>query len=210
MPNATTHHTASNLFELRRLVCRLIPHLDWRCNGLGVLQAYVLEGEREETRVHVWHPDLEKDGIEVSGKLHDHRFTLQSTVLHGSIGHDVYRLTENPEGDYQAYPVVNARKAMATANTFDGAVTSHEQRYSAEVIRYTMGEGDVYTFKKRAFHGTRVGGLVVTLVSKFEQDDTPARILAPAGSEPVHAFADPLPREVWQPYLNYAERVLGV
>lgn len=35
-------------------VAGLLPHLDWRENGLGVLQAYLIEGLAREVRVHVW------------------------------------------------------------------------------------------------------------------------------------------------------------
>ncbi len=209
MTSATTISAVSNLAELRRMTARLIPFLDWRCNGLGVLQGYVAEGKAEETRIHIWHPSLEKPGIEASGKLHDHRFTLRSTVLYGSIDHDEYVLTPKDDGAYQAFPVVHAREAMRENKTFDGSVTAEPQRYEAKIIPFTFHPGDVYAFRKRSFHGTRVRGLVVTLVSKFEQDSTPARILAPAGSEPVHAFANPPSRNRWLKYLDQAVRALG-
>lgn len=207
--SATSISGVGNLTELRRMAARLIPHLEWRCNGLGVLQAYVTEGETEETRIHIWHPSLEKPGIEASGKLHDHRFTLKSTVLHGAIDHDEYILSPKESGAYQAFPVVHAREAMRSSKTFDGQVLALPQRYEAKIVPFTFHPGDVYTFRKRAFHGTRVRGLVVTLVTKLEQDTTSARILAPAGSKPVHAFADPLPRERWESHLRDAVSVLG-
>lgn len=194
---ATTVTRTADLAELRRAVALLIPTLDWRCNGLGVLQAYIFEGPVEETRVHVWHPSIEKDGIVDSGKLHDHRFTLRSTVLCGDLVHTEFQLSPHAEGNWQAFPVVHARKAMKAEKTFDGTVTADPQRYFARTQDYRLSAGDTYLFKKRHFHGTYVDGLVVTLVSKLDQEDVSARILAPAGSTPVHAFADPLPRDRW-------------
>lgn len=206
---ATSRFSPGGIKETRRLVARLMPHLEWRHNGLGLLQAYVMEGEVEETRIHIWHPDLMKDGIKNSGQLHNHRFMLKSTVLHGYIEHVEYGLTPGATGFLQTYPVVNARKAMAAEGSFDGTVTEDPQRYHAALYHMFFKAGDGYVFKKRAYHATHVDGLCITMVSKGDQDDIPARILAPTGSNPVHAFADPMPRDEWQPYLASAIAALN-
>ncbi len=200
----TTVDAVSNLVELRRMVARLIPHLDWRYNGQGMLQAYVTEGETEETRIHIWHPNLKKPGIEGTGKLHNHRYTLRSTVLYGAIEHTEYLLTEDNEGAYQTFSVMSAREGMRATKSLDSLVRNEPQRYDVASFMQRMPPGDVYTFQKRAFHGTAVRGLTITIFSKFDQDDTPARVLAPMGTKPVYAFANPLPRERWVPYFRDA------
>lgn len=206
--NIQTKWSRVDITELRRLVRRLIPHLDWRCNGLGVLQAYVSEGDVEETRVHIWHPSLEKEGIRDSGQLHDHRFNLVSTVLCGRMVHIEYDLLARPDGPFRAYPVVHAREAMRSSKTFDGQVSAEAERHHATTRQMVFGAGSRYTFPKGRFHGTNVDGLVVTLVSKYEQVDRPARILAPHDKQPVHAFADPLPRKRWKHLLDLAVKAL--
>lgn len=47
---------------------------NWRHHGIGLLQAYVLEGPIEY-RVHVWHPEL-RFVDDDSGMIHDHRFEI--------------------------------------------------------------------------------------------------------------------------------------
>ena len=195
---------------MQQMVHRLVPMLDWRHNGLGLLQGYVVEGGLEETRVHIWHPALEREGIEHSGKLHDHRFTLNSTVLVGQIVHTEYQLSEPPQGAYQTFAVKNARAAMADSGTFDGAVArGSAARYNARLVEHAFGVGSFYSFQRGAFHGTRVSDLCVTLVTKTGQREAPARILAPTDSKPVHAFASPLPREQWDWALQSAREALA-
>ena len=84
---------------LAALTAKLItsPELRWRHHGIGLLQAYLVEGRPgaelalglsdTETRIHVWHPSLRLAGMDDSGLMHDHRFDLESRVLLGAM-HD--------------------------------------------------------------------------------------------------------------------------
>jgi hypothetical protein len=195
--------------DMRATVAAAMPHLKWRYNGLGVLQAYLVEGELDELRVHVWHPSLEKPGIRFSGKIHDHRFDLRSTVLLGAIGHVEYRLTPSPSGAWETHAVVNARKAMADesvykAGLFDGQVESTAEYFHARMVPYTFRERDVYLYPKGCFHESHVSDLCVTLVRKMNQEERKARILAPRDHEVVHAFAEPKPESEWRPFIERA------
>ncbi len=196
------------------LVHRLIPHLTWRHNGLGLLQSYVEEGETEELRVHVWHPSLRRDGIEDSGLLHDHRFNLTSHVLVGAIRQVEYTLFlpepfSHIDGDWQLHTVVPARKALALSGTNDGLVKALPERYIAKTLDVPVKAGERYWFPKFKFHGTYCqSDLVVTVVRKSEQEDAQAKILAPYGKPVVHAFADPFPEKEWEGPLIEAQRAL--
>lgn len=202
----------TRLRHLRWLVSKAIPTLQWRHSGLGVLQAYVRESGDEgepELRVHVWDVNLRRAGIERSGLLHDHRFDLQSDVLLGGIGQVEYELTPADEGPWVLHEVLHARAAVAVGGNFDGAVNMLDGRYDAKIDQLAITEGQSYTFPKRRFHATHLlAPLVVTLVTKTNQESEPARILAPHGEPVVHAFADPLPRAAWQPTLDKAARLL--
>lgn len=190
--------------DLRTSVAAAMPHLSWRHNGLGVLQAYLSEGATDELRVHVWHPDLERPGIRYSGKIHDHRFDLRSTVLLGSIGHIEYRLIPHPDGHWTTHEVVNARKAVAEGGSFDGKVSGTGDFFNARTMPWTFRERDVYLYPKGCFHESHVNGLCVTLVRKMNQEERKARILAPRGHEVVHAFAEPKPEREWRPFVDEA------
>lgn len=195
--------------DLRSTVAASMPYLKWRYNGLGVLQAYLEEGESEELRVHVWHPELEKPGIRDSGKIHDHRFDLRSTVLLGSIGHVEFRLTPHPDGQWETHDVVNARKAMADesvykAGLFDGQVDSRGEYFHAKTTPFTFRERDVYLYPQGCFHESFTQDLCVTLVRKMNQQERKARILSPRGHAVTHAFAEPMPESKWRPFLELA------
>ena len=191
------------------LVAAAIPHLCWRHNGLGLLQAYLHEGTTCEQRVHIWHKSLMRPGIEESGLLHDHRFDLVSHVLVGSLAQVEYKLKPAEYGYWQLHNVVPARKALAVSGTNDGLVSALPERHAAEKRAMVVSEGYSYSFPKFQFHGTHTQTeMVVTLVEKRAQEEAQARIMAPYGRPVVHAFADPYPEWVWLPVLEEARTAL--
>lgn len=210
MTNTIVRPTSSRDHKtLCGLVVGAFPHLRWRHNGLGLLQAYILEGERDELRVHVWHKSLKRDGIEDSGLLHDHRFDLTSHVLCGEILQREFRLTATPTGAWRTHTVVHAREALKKHAVNDGDVSAQPHRYEVESHDTRIVSGQSYWFPKRVFHGTFVQSeLAVTVVHKSNQTDEPARILAPHDKPVVHAFSDPLPASAWEHPLRLAADVL--
>jgi hypothetical protein len=194
------------------LLAELIPHLDWRHAGLGMLQAYVREGEENELRAHIWHPELRREGIEESGLFHDHRFDLTSYVLVGMIEQVEHRLTPNANGAWGLNRVLHARAAAEQNLLGPERLTSYHAdpvqlpercNIASETVR--VYEREAYFFPKREFHGTYFdSALAVTLVEKSRQDATPAQILAPIDKPIVHAFEKPLPQSAWQHILDQA------
>lgn len=166
--------------------------LNWRHAGFGAMQAYILEGEYRELRVHVWHPSLVKAGMDRSGLCHDHRFTMRSTVLVGMIEQTDFMIASDPHGEWETWSVLHARAAHAKGGSFHQDPTPTGEFWRRTPRGYLIRAGFGYTFDKFAFHETRAKGLTITLVEKTEQEQVNARILAPRGIPIVHAFSDTL------------------
>lgn len=168
--------------------------LNWRRHGIGCLQAYVSEEIDKEVRVHVWHPDIARAGIVEHGDVHDHRFTLTSSVLIGALEHTEVEIVATTAGEYRMYEVVHARADIgARYEMVPGPlyyVNKHPHR-DPEWYRLVrrpgiIAAGHSYRFARGAYHSSAPRGLTITLVTKTDQIDTKARIMAKP--EPVHAF----------------------
>jgi hypothetical protein len=111
----------------------LSPRLKWRHHGIGVLQAYLHEGDHE-TRVHIWHPSLVLAGFDATnGLVHDHRFSFDSYVLLGAVYNEEFSFSRDSEGEWVKYGVTNARKAMAEKGSYNEplGILDEGMRYSA-------------------------------------------------------------------------------
>lgn len=172
-------------------VAGLLPHLDWRENGLGLLQAYLIEGVGRELRVHVWSPLLERPGMRGNGNIHDHRFDMVSRVLVGSIHHG-HVVPVCRGSSWQMCEVVHARKAHAEKGTFDCEVNQLPGLFTIDVHNCDIAAGQVYSFPQGQFHESFCDELTVTIVEKQNQrSDIPARIMWPAAQRLTHAFGGP-------------------
>ncbi len=211
--------------EEHRALCCLVGsqllRLEWRHNGIGCLQAYIQEGAEQEMRVHIWHESLRRDGIQRSGLFHDHRFDLLSYVLVGAIEqHEIEPLQAGPAlvNDtlhiWRTYKVLHARAAAEKTGgkSFHQEPELQPERYIVNISTRYVREGEVYFYPKREFHGTEANSAVseytITLMIKSNQDETPARILAPEDKPLVNAFSDPLPEEAWRHHIPSAQALL--
>jgi hypothetical protein len=194
---------------LAGLVGRLLASdaLAWRHHKIGLLQAYVAEGQTildTELRLHVWHPDLILSD-EDSGRIHDHRFRLTSQVLLGAMHdteiklHDAGVLPErDPDfvermgGVYEVWDIQNARRAQADGQHWVAPSTGQPGKYLLERTDHVYSMGARYSYPPRVFHRSNVKELTVTICTKRDQADVPARLLARVGATPKHAF-DPTP-----------------
>lgn len=171
----------------------------WRRHGIGLLQRYVAEGSGSEVRLHIWHPDLIRPGIAQHGDAHDHRFDLCSTVLHGTLVHEHLVVASRPPFEpavvYDVHQVLHARInpegafAEEPMRCVPGPLSPKAKRVEVHPLRYEMQAGTTYRFPRGEFHRSIPHGLVVTLVTKTNQIDAGARILALPGSPPVPAFS---------------------
>jgi hypothetical protein len=192
------------------LTCALVgslltsSSLAWRHHGIGLLQAYVVQGPTEY-RLHVWHPEL-RFVDEDSGMIHDHRFHLESRVLLGAI-HDAEILLHPhdrgwivPRPIYQVWEVENARKAAASGDGWvrkvewgePATVLDRAPLCTIDTLDHVYSMGSRYAYPPRRFHRSTVEELTVTVCTKTLQQDVPARILAREGKTPKHGIGEPL------------------
>lgn len=170
-------------------LARSLHRLNWRRHGIGCLQAYLREGEDHEVRVHIWHPSIVREGMVDHGDLHNHRFRMVSTVLFGEIEHTEADITDDVDGEWYVYHVVHARQDIGARYQHDsapGSLGTNWRRVSVARRPGIISAGETYEFARGEFHHTRVDGLAVTIVTKLDQTNDRARIVAKP--EPVHAF----------------------
>lgn len=173
-----------------------IPLSAWRHHGIGCLQAYIREHAEPEVRIHIWHPDLVKPGIRDAGAVHNHRFDLISTVLHGQIINRRYTLyaDTNPLVDvhstdnrrWRRWAVENARSAGVEHN-FDGAHKMEDALYAVRISESRLIAGELYRVWRGDYHESVVDDIAVTVCSLHEKHGQ-AHLLVPDGHEPIHAF----------------------
>jgi len=211
-------HTTPRLPDpmLAALTAKLItsPELRWRHHGIGLLQAYLVEGRPgaelalglpdTETRIHVWHPSLRLAGMDDSGLMHDHRFDLESRVLLGAMHDTEIHLSQifptsaamraflvRPSEGEERLLVWKIQNARAAKESGEGWVKlESEAVFRADRVSHVYSMGSSYTCKRGQFHRSDVEGLTVTLCTKRNQSSSPARLLAREGVTPRHAFAD--------------------
>ncbi len=194
---------------LRETLATLLPALQWRRHGIGVLQAYVREAQNpndDEYRVHIWHPALALPGIRESGNAHNHRFDFESLVRCGELQNTNWVLTENERGDHCLYDFVHARLHDDSNRS---AMQRLPGRYRVAKWVDTFRAGMKYTFLRGEYHDSWSEVMTVTLVRKFNQADEKARVVAPAHKPPVPAFSgEPLAAEEIGKYVRAAQERL--
>jgi hypothetical protein len=183
-----------NLMHLANLLLHRWSSLKWRRHGIGALQAYLAEDGDRETRVHVWHPLLVRPGIRDHGDMHDHRFSFVSTVLVGEIVNRMISVTENPEGLYQVHQILHARAnpmgafSLEPMRVVPGPLEACARYVDVAAKDIPVHARESYMLPIGRFHATIVDCLAVTVVTKFDQVDAGARVLARRDAPPVAAF----------------------
>ena len=200
----------TNFDNMQKLCIRFLhdkPRSVWRNHGIGMLQAYFIEGENPEVRMHIWHPDLIRSGLHNNGSVHDHRFDMKSTVLIGSLREKTYETFEDPNGDWESWSIVPARTA-GKEKGFDGDCAP-----TGEIVRIKEAERihlskTTYTLPRGVFHESfSDNGLTITICSMYDKKGK-ARTLAPKGFPPVHAFGAPASDKVIDSVLREARYAL--
>lgn len=195
-------------YKAEALRCLSDYKLKWRHHGIGVLQAYVLENEPVEHRLHIWSKSLIKDGITGAGDAHDHRFDMVSHVLFGTIMHEEWFLTESKAGTWTTMDLIHAREA-GLENNFHGPMTPTGIRYKRNISNLQVSAGQLYTFPKGQFHRTLIDGFTITWVEKHAQDDhLHARIAHPIDILATPAFGHEMDPEQVKFLVNLAIEVL--
>lgn len=191
-------HVLELLRSWKEMILRAPKHLltikDWRHHHLGLLQGYL----DENTRVHVWHPDLvdpDLSGDPLRG-VHDHRYDIRSEILYGvveDVSYEVWPLAHirhtkglevlgpvEPLGEPQEtnlFSIVNAKKQKAENKASDNVAEERGRVWVRETGRRRYHTGDTYAIPRRAFHTSIPVCLAVTLIVRSNYDDFPARVL---------------------------------
>lgn len=172
-----------DLHTARALVVESLDRLRWRHHGAGMIQGYVTPF----LRVHVWHPSLLLPGMLDAGVIHDHRFDLESTLLVGSMVNREYITSTDGGTEFDLYEV-----NCGMAKNGDDPVQIGQTRADAVSVR--VHEGECYTFPRGYFHMSipqhDEDEVVVSLMMKTNEQDAKAKLLAPVGMKPVHAFKE--------------------
>lgn len=181
-----------------------------------------------ELRIHIWHPKLRTKAWEGLRDVHDHRFTLTSCIMAGTlvdVPYDVFFpkphvKVEAPYELTEVFEIVHAKeqamvqKGCSTATDTNHLGTAHARELPS--LRYTAG--DVYTIERRAFHTTRVEGMCITVVHRFDFDTKLARILGTkdmigkmgSGIVPESPETTPIRKEVVNEAGPFLARALGI
>lgn len=161
--------------------------------GVGFAQVYL----SEDVRLHLWHPDLPTEP-ESFGCRHDHRFDFTSTVLLGAVT-NIF-LSMEPGARYiagsgdqkvEGYGPFDEWEVMpAHLGSAEPAIRRRGVDVKIDGIQL-LKAGETYSFPKRRYHESRGHGVALTVMKKFNQEDSWAGILAPKGQPPVHGMAGP-------------------
>lgn len=138
--------------------------------GVGMMQLYLTDS----VRLHVFDPDMPARP-EAFGNRHNHRFDMESTVLHGAIIDKQFNLeTAFWTGNFQRYSVIPAH--LYTGN--EVPERADDILYNMVVRKITrINAGETYTMPAGAYHETSAVGLTVTLMTKTNQVETHATIV---------------------------------
>ncbi|UTC28425.1 hypothetical protein GURKE_04230 [Brevundimonas phage vB_BpoS-Gurke] len=161
--------------------------------GVGFAQVYL----SEDVRLHLWHPDLPTEP-ESFGCRHDHRFDFTSTVLLGAVTNIFLDVGEGAvhtagSGD-QVVPGYGSFDEWEVMPAHLGSEEPTIRRRGVDVkiggVQVLMA-GDTYSFPKRRYHESRGHNVTLTVMKKFNQEDSWAGIIAPRGQPPQHGMAGP-------------------
>lgn len=180
----------------------ILPGLEWRWHGIGVLQAYLYAGLSVEERVHIWSPELILPGMVESGNAHDHRFDMASTVVTGQLLHTEWQEHRDDAGDHETYDFVHAR---LQTDENRAAMRPTGERFFVSKLDIPLATGDYYEFERGAFHSSMpLTDVVVTVIQKRRQLETKARVIAPVNTRPVPAFSADISKEMLEATIGRA------
>lgn len=157
--------------QLHRHVVRdaiLNQSTNWCHVGQGRLRAYLID----DVCIHIRHPDLQEPDVLQNGLYHDHRFTLRSHVILGTIRHTDCSVHPCPDDPVfvklvEAGKTLKGNYGMIMADHYirDATYTCPKFRYhravSADPITVTIViKSDVETVSSRLINQFQQGPLI--------------------------------------------------
>jgi hypothetical protein len=189
--------------ELYPVACAAIKDsAGWRSHGIGLIQKY-MPGPLgpDQYRVHVWTPEAVRIGLE-SG-IHNHRYDLTSTIIHGVLTQEEWTASPNPDGMWQEWGHVCDRKMRG-----ESMPASPSGRYFDLVPRtLDIRCGQSYSFPRHGYHRSVPRSAVVVTVMQRSNIGGNSWAMAYRGFTPVNGQTVSLPIEE---YLQRARKELMI
>lgn len=129
-------------------------------HGLGFLQITL----PNKTRMHVWHPDLPRRKCFKQSSIHNHRFSFECIVLKGVQKNRIWDMEIDPTGEYDIISHNGARTEKGNRLSF---VAGHCNMIPQDIKEYHPGAS--YFMYQGVYHDTPNEGVVITLMTKFNE-----------------------------------------
>lgn len=153
--------------DIRRFFNCLIDNFDdfeptW--HALGFIHCRIAQNDQGTLRLHIWFKNG-SHAAEQLEKIHDHKFSLNSYVLHGTICNEVFELigASSRQYQYQAY-------AVKYLNNGSELIPLDAYYNVGDVSSNIIGAGCYYTVDSKEFHRSSPvnSEMAITLVATFE------------------------------------------
>ena len=145
--------------------------------GLGFIQLKI----NDRKRVHFWVPEWPTiPGAD--NELHDHRYTLTSTILKGEIHNQIYTPVSTPNPTHELIEVSCKPNSTEEPQAIAQVTPIFLSSFISKV-------GDTYTLSPDAFHMAHTIGSTVTFVERGKTIKDMARVIRPINSAFVCPFS---------------------
>ncbi|WP_408913073.1 hypothetical protein ACJUA3_11985 [Citrobacter freundii] len=153
--------------DVRRFFTCLVNNFDdfeptW--HALGFIHCRLAQNDHGTLRLHIWFENNSHTAEQLE-KIHDHKFSLNSYVLHGTICNEVFELigAAPSQYEYQAYAVkyLNNGSKLIQLDTY----------YNVGDVRSNIiGAGGYYTVDSKEFHRSSLvnSDMAISLVATYE------------------------------------------
>jgi hypothetical protein len=163
--------------------------------GLGFIQLKLSDTER----MHFWTPDCPHPERE---EIHNHRYDFASTVLAGTLKHDIYHLdavveaSVKPNGEPASCAFKTEWEIFETdcAPNKEGTVEKVSPAIVTHVGTFTLAAGSTYSFPHESFHTTEGTKFAVTSLTRvLPKPIDYASVIKKAGAATTCPFKEKLP-----------------
>lgn len=168
--------------------------------GLGFVQLKLSDTER----MHFWIPEIPRRERE---EIHNHRYDFDSTVLAGTLMHEVYHLdaTVDPSADvriidgceYEIFETNCSPSKAGTIETVSPCIITH-------VGSFDLAAGSTYMLPHSSFHTTEGTRFAITHLTRVLPKPLEfASVIKKRGAETTCPFAERMDPEVaWEHIYN--------
>ncbi|MEZ9893426.1 hypothetical protein AB4356_13715 [Vibrio lentus] len=189
------------VFQLLKTVVDNYTLFEPTWHALGFIHCKLGEFSKGTLRLHIW-PSNENHDFEQKEKIHDHRFSLRSHVVVGTISNEIFNIIEGDKNnsEYQSYEVEYLDVGSRLIPT--GSYCNIELEKS-----YITRDNDSYSVSSEELHRSTslASSFSLTLVATFNHINKPPIMLGKAcRSNFVSRDIVLYDKKKWVSYLNSA------